>query len=243
MTTQIRALNQDVSIFSTQFNRFGIFAIGARATSIQLKNKDIIIVSPVPHTDKIGSYLASLGGKVAYLVAPDREHHLNLDAWSKIYPDAQLVAVSGVPEKHKDLKFLKVFGEKKYDDVALPWPGVKTAYFPGHVNKELALFHEPSKVLVEADLLFNLPAYEQYPNASSSAGLIGGWISPFRFLGAASGAHKFFNYYLAAQNKAQMITSLDEMRGWDFETIVPCHGEVITEKARDVWYDTFAWLF
>jgi hypothetical protein len=35
------------------------------------------------------------------------------------------------------------------------------SYFSGHRNKEVAYFHSASKTLIEADLLFNLPANEQ----------------------------------------------------------------------------------
>lgn len=246
MTTQIRSLSPDVSIFSTQFNRFGIFAIGARATALKLSNNDIVIVSAIAHTPKIASHLESMGGRVGYLVAPDREHHLQLEAWAKLYPTAKIVGVEGVPEKHPTLKFHKVFGEAAYDSVDVGWErDIQTQYFAGHVNKELALLHKKSKVLVEADLMFNLPAYEQYPHSAvgSGAGLIGGWLSPFRFLSATSGTHKFFNYYVAAKDKANMIAGLDAMRAWDFEKIVPCHGEVVEKDAKAVWYDSFSWLF
>ena len=33
--------------------------------------------------------------------------------------------------------------------------------FPAHVKKDIAFYHVPSKSLLEADLLFNLPAKEQ----------------------------------------------------------------------------------
>ena len=35
------------------------------------------------------------------------------------------------------------------------------SYFSGHESKEVAFLHKPSKTLIEADLLFNLPAKEQ----------------------------------------------------------------------------------
>jgi hypothetical protein len=41
------------------------------------------------------------------------------------------------------------------------------SYFSGYKNKDVAFFHKASKTLVEADLLFNLPPYEQ---VSASAG-------------------------------------------------------------------------
>lgn len=36
-----------------------------------------------------------------------------------------------------------------------------SSYFTGFKNKDVAFFHPASKSLIEADLLFNLPAREQ----------------------------------------------------------------------------------
>jgi len=36
-----------------------------------------------------------------------------------------------------------------------------SSYFSGHKNKDVAFFHQASKTLIQADLLFNLPPYEQ----------------------------------------------------------------------------------
>ena len=242
MTTHIRSLNPDISIFSTQFNRFGIIPIGARATAIKLSNSDIIVVSPIPHNEEIKRHLQGLG-KVAYLVAPDREHHIYLEQWSKLYPDAKIIGPKSLPSLDPNLKFHKVFGRDDHE--AGFEKEVKAQYFPGHVNEEIALLHIKSKVLVEADLMFNLPAYEQYPShpRGSHAGLLASLLSPMNFLKADSTSHKFFNYYLASKNRGEMIRSLDAMRDWEFETIVPCHGEVISKDAKGVWYDSFSWLF
>jgi len=46
---------------------------------------------------------------------------------------------------------------------------IKLHYFPGHVNKEIAVLHVPSKTLVEADLYFNLPPTEQYSKSTQSS--------------------------------------------------------------------------
>jgi hypothetical protein len=48
-------------------------------------------------------------------------------------------------------------------------PQLKLQYFPGHVNKEIAVLHMPTKTLVEADLYFNLPPTEQYSKTSQSS--------------------------------------------------------------------------
>lgn len=39
---------------------------------------------------------------------------------------------------------------------------VEIEYWDAHANRELALLHRPTRTLVEADVLFNLPAREQY---------------------------------------------------------------------------------
>jgi hypothetical protein len=45
---------------------------------------------------------------------------------------------------------------------------IKLQYFPGHTNKEVAVLHIPSRTLIQADLIFNLPCTEQYAKAHSS---------------------------------------------------------------------------
>lgn len=37
----------------------------------------------------------------------------------------------------------------------------RLSYFSGFKNKDVAFFHPASKTMIEADLLFNLPATEQ----------------------------------------------------------------------------------
>jgi hypothetical protein len=38
---------------------------------------------------------------------------------------------------------------------------LRSSYFSGFRNKEVAFLHSPSKTLIAADLIFNLPATEQ----------------------------------------------------------------------------------
>lgn len=42
-------------------------------------------------------------------------------------------------------------------------------FVDAHPNKELVFFHKTSKTLIEADLLFNLPATEQYSRTGIDA--------------------------------------------------------------------------
>jgi hypothetical protein len=42
---------------------------------------------------------------------------------------------------------------------------VQHCYFSGFANRDVAFFHPASKSLIQADLLMNMPAREQYANA------------------------------------------------------------------------------
>lgn len=240
--TSIRALNPEITIFSGPFNRFGLFKIGGRATAIKLQNSDVVIVSALKSCQKIQDTLSALG-TVKYLVAPDVEHHLNLEEYAKLYPSAKIIGVEGLPEKHPSLKFHKVFGDAKYDNVEIGWESeIDSCYFPGHANKELALLHKPTKTLIEADLVFNLPGLEQYHGSSSSAG-IAGMLSPFKYLSIHSKAHKTMTWNALAKDKKSFKASLTQVKAWDFTTIIPCHGEVIEGNAKALWDAHFLQFF
>ena len=91
-------------------------------------------------------------------------------------------------------------------------------------------------------MLFNLPGFEQYQGSSSSAGIMG-WLSPFKYLSAHSNLHRNFNWYVLGKDKKSFKASLVAMKGWDFTTIVPCHGEIIDQNAKSVWDNAFSHYF
>lgn len=240
--TTIRALNPDITIFSAPFNRFGVFKIGARSTAVKLQNTDVVVISAIKSSQEIKDTLSSLG-TVKYIVAPDAEHHLSLEEYAKLYPSAKLIGVEGLQEKHPDLKFHKIFGDSKYDTVQIGWESeIDTVYFPGHANKELAILHKPSKTLIEADLVFNLPGLEQYKGSSSSAG-VAGYLSPFKYLSISSNAHKTMTWNMLAKDKKSFKASLTQVKAWDFTTLVPCHGEVIEGNAKALWDAHYSQFF
>lgn len=174
-TLSIRALSPHITTLSVPFARGGLIKIGARATLIRLpRSNSVAVFSPVTLTPEVKSTLASLG-TVRYITATDIEHHIHLGAWHREYPDAKIIAPEGLPEKRKkqgneSVRFdvLGKAGEAKH--VEGGGLGVDeefdeefdACYVPGHANRELVFCFKREKTLVEADLLFNLPATEQY---------------------------------------------------------------------------------
>lgn len=130
-------------------------------------------------TEASKAKVAQMGGKVGYIVAPDIEHHIFLSEWAKNYPGAKLIGPEGLKEKRAQQKDEKI-GNDHFDVIFTRQNKGETRigddfdaeldyeYVDGHVNRELVFLYRPDKILIEADLMFNLPAREQYSRVPES---------------------------------------------------------------------------
>lgn len=111
-------------------------------------------------------------------------------------------------------------------------PEITPLFFAGHQNGEVAFLHAPSRTLVEADLLFNLPATEQYSRSARSPAvpLLGALFRPTGWLGA-------WLARLTATNKDEVRRDARVVAGWDFDRVIPCHG--VSGRLR---LDAMRWL-
>ncbi len=199
-----------------------------------------------------------MGGNVAYIVALDFEHHIFISEWAKAFPSAKIVGPEGLAEKRaKQAGSDPKIGDEKIDVIFTKENKRETRigadfdadfdyeYVDGHANLELVFFYRPDRVLIEADLFFNLPATEQYslvPEAekgsSFTARLFEGAQNP---QGGENKWMKRFTWHLLAKNRASFNDSLREILKWDFITLIPCHGDVIEGNAKEVFEKTFSW--
>lgn len=128
-----------------------------------------------------------------------------------------------------------------------------------HPNLDCAWFHRPSRTLIEADLLFTKMTAEQ----QATGGLFGMLTGKF---GPGTGLHKtmvkgFAKADLAcvlldvpaqvSSDKADpvVLALLSSFSGfaaasklvaaWDFDRLIPCHGEVIETGAKEAWTSTY----
>ncbi|KZS99071.1 hypothetical protein SISNIDRAFT_472105 [Sistotremastrum niveocremeum HHB9708] len=224
--TVIREVTRNVWTFSTPFARFGFFPIGGRSTAIKLRDGDIWVFASTPLNEPTKSKLDSIGA-VKYLVAPDGVHHLYINQFKEAYPNAKVLGVEPLVEKKKKegLIFDGVYGVDSAN--------TKYGYFSGHQNKDVAFMHNESKSLIVADLLFNLPPTEQYSQSSSSASL------PFvGSLGPFGSVHKRL-VSLVASDKAAMKKEATTVANWDFDRIIPCHGDVIETDGNKAWREAY----
>jgi hypothetical protein len=191
-------------------------------------------------------------GELKYITAPDIEHHISLGEWHKAYPNAKIIGPEGLPEKrakqkNEDVPFATVFtkanrGTVKVDDEFDR--EFNYEYMPSHMNKEIAFCHKPSKTLIEADVFFNLPATEQFSKSgeAANAGIL---TKLFIFLNNTNGntlaQKRFIWHVLSASDRKGFASSISKIDGWDFDTVVPCHGDVIETGGKGVFQRVFQW--
>ncbi len=131
----------------------GGLRIGTRTTVLRLDDGSVLLHGPGPLDAADHAAIRALG-PVAYLVAPNLEHHLYLRAAKDAFPDAAIVAVAGLAAKEPALRVDHVL------DGTLP-PALAGQLAVRRLDgapklDEHVLYHAASRTLIGADLVFNL---------------------------------------------------------------------------------------
>jgi len=228
--TVIREVAKDVWIFSRPFARFGLIPVGGRSTAIRLTGGGVWVLASTPLDDETKAKLDELG-QVKYIVNPDIVHHLFLPEFKKAYPEAKLLGVEETLHRSVDktLKFDGVWGKDPPDTTYGFEDDIQSCFFSGYKNKDVAFFHPKTKTLVQADLLLNLPAYEQYSKSK---------VPVFGNLKPSSWAHQQIVGSLG-MDKVAMKRDATTVANWDFERIIPCHGDVIEKNGNEAWREAY----
>lgn len=245
----IRQISPSITTFTVPFERGGIIKFGGRATSVKLQNGKLAVFSPVSLSDEVKAEVQRQGGEVGYIVAPDIEHHLHLTAWKAAFPRAQIIAPDGLREKRAtsnpkgDIPFDFIIS-RSTTAAELPEDFAKeflVEFFDAHANKEIAFLYQPEKTLIQADLVFNTPAYEAYGEAANT-GIATKLFNKFvgSTAGAAKGQQRFL-WWAVAKDRASFARSAKVVNAWDFERIIPCHGDVIESGGKGTYQKLFGW--
>ena len=238
----IRQLNSSVTTFSAPFLRSGA-EIGVRMSAIKLANGDLVLYNPTLLDGETKAKLDELG-TVKYIVAPNLVHHSFVDAYPGVYTGVHLIGPEGMSDKKK-----LAFTEIKDATTQIGWGSeLQYQYFGDFGQKEIMLFHQPTKTLFVADMLWNLPATEQYarvadktraPANHSSFSLqhaVDHHLHPDGWLGKA------LQWAANKQTDATEAGLKRVMYEWQPSTIVPEHGDVITAGTNEKLQSTFAWV-
>ncbi|KAF8882181.1 hypothetical protein CPB84DRAFT_1827901 [Gymnopilus junonius] len=234
--TVIREVTRGVWTFSRPFARFGLWPIGGRSTAIKLQDGGVWILASTPLDTETKSKLDELG-TIKFIVGADAVHHLFLSDYKKTYPNAKLIAPEAAIAHHddKDLVFdgacnFSLFGSVWGRDPFNTHMVLRMSYFSGFKNKDVAFLHKASKSLIQADLLMNLPPTEQYSKSKPPSSL-------FKFnIGPSSSWLYPRAVWSLGEDKEAMRRDAKIVSGWDFNRIIPCHGDVIETNAKGLEY-------
>jgi hypothetical protein len=214
-------------------------------------------VSPVALTPEVKAKVTEMGGKVAYIIAPDIEHHIFITEWAKEYPEAKIIGPEGLQEKREKAtderigkeKFAFIYTPENHEDNNIDKDfadNFEVEYVAPHPNKEIVLYYKPEKMLIEADLVFNMPCIEQYSRVSDEVknanGLANRLFAGLQSTeGEAKGVKRLLWYGMSSSNRPSFNASIQRIDTWDFDTLIPCHGETIQGGAKEFFRKVFDW--
>lgn len=249
----IRDVTPTITTLSVPFLRFGRLKIGGRGTLVKLQTGNVAVFSPVAFTPDVKAKVQSMG-PIKYIVAPDIEHHIFISTWAAEYPEAEIIAMEGLPEKReadpatKGTKFTHIFSQRNKLDMHITPEfdeEFSYEYFHSHVNKELVFLHKPTRTMIQADLLFNLPATEQYSQTGLNArsGILTKLFgSIMNTRGDMIWQRRFLWYMAGGKDRPGFAESAKRTKSWDFDRIIPCHGDVIETGGKSIFDKATAWF-
>lgn len=254
----------NVVTFSVPFLRFGKVPIGGRGTLVKLSSGALAVFSPVALTPEAKAKVESLGGRVRYIIALDIEHHIFVSEWAKAYPEASIIGPEGLPEKRAKMRssnpeansnvgdedFATVFTKQNKREVKISPEfdaDFEYEFVDSHPNKELVFFYKhDGGVLIEADLMFNLPAVEQYSRVpeserpKNSAGIIAKVFMALQSTeGDAKWQKRFLWHAISRGDRTGFNDSMRRIGGWEFDHIIPCHGETVVGGGKALFAKVF----
>ena len=195
----------------------GLIPIPVRMTVIRLADGQLILHSPAPITRDLRDELDALG-PVGFIVVPEAHGRFAGEA-ARAYPSARLLAAPGAPSRRRTVRF----HDSLADDPPAAWAGqVESRLVQGFRLHEVVLFHRPSRTLVITDLCFNI---QRAPSRVA------------RLFFRANGMWQYFGpsrliRHLTVSDRADFEQSLEQVLQWDFERVVPGHGDVLEHGGR-----------
>ena len=127
----------------------GGLRISSRMTVVRFRNNKLWLHSPVPLSAEVRAQLSSLG-EVAYVVAPNKLHHLFVGDCMAAFPQAKLFGAPGLSEKRTDLKGMQELSPT----IESEWQEELDQVFFGGIpfGNETVWYHKLSRTVILTDV-------------------------------------------------------------------------------------------
>lgn len=224
----------DVSLWvAEQPLRYAGFEMGRRMAVVRLTGDRLLVHSPVELRGPVRKELDELGEVSFVLPASILHGHLHMEQFREAYPHARLFGVPGLERKRPDLRFDSELGESPDPE----WSDeLDQKRFEGHrvagrVLNEVELFQRQTRTLITGDLCFNIG-----PDWPLKTRLLAWGPRMRRRLGPTTA------FRLGIRDRQAARRSVERILEWDFDRLLPGHGEIVESGARDAFRRDFGWL-
>jgi hypothetical protein len=226
-SSTLRALAADLWVVERPQRFYGL-EVGTRMTVMRLVDGSLLLHSPVRLEPRLCAELDAIG-RVRFVVAPNRVHHLYAGRVVDAYPDARLWVAPGLERKRPDLVYAAVLG----DDAPREWAGqVDQVFFRGRpYESEVVFFHRPSRTLILCDLAFNFGPRAARPTR---------WLMRLLRSYGRFGPSTLDPWLIRDRNAAR--ASLERILAWDFDRVVVAHGDVLEHGGHEAFRHGYRWL-
>jgi hypothetical protein len=201
--------------------------LGTRMTIIDLDGQGSLFVhSPIKLSEQLKNEIDALG-KIKYVVAPNKWHHLSIGEFKAVYPSAKFYCAQGLEKKRSDFCFEAVIGH----DQNYPWNEAL-----GHklvegvpIFNEIVFFHHQTKTLIVTDLATHI--------CESSSFFTRTILKLLGSYGQFGWAKLEKLYYV--RNRKAFKASVENILRWDIERILLTHGAPITFGGKELLKKAF----
>lgn len=201
-----------------------------RMTVVRLSNRRLWVCSPIRLDPELEKAVGTLG-TVAYLVSPNKLHHLFLGDWAKAWPGARLYASPGLAKRRKDLHFDEELG----DLAPAEWADEidQVVVRGSFAMEEVLFFHRASRTLIVTDLVQKFEP-ERLTRGQRFLMRVDG------MLGQSGSTPR--EWRLSFWNRRAARRAVKTALEWNPERVVLAHGAWIEKEGRAGFERSLGWL-
>ncbi|WP_137290092.1 DUF4336 domain-containing protein [Natronorubrum halophilum] len=207
---------------------FGV-DIGRIMSVMRLSSGGLFVQSPAELTPELKSALDDLG-EVRFVAPASKLHgHVYMEQYAAAYPDVELLAAPGLAARRTDLQFDHLLG-----DTPDPRWGtdIDQVAVVGHRwLTEIAYFHRPSRTLILGDVGFHIGEHSPLTTR-----LVARALRIYERIGPP------IELRLTIANEASFRRSIRDVLAWDFDRVIPGHGEIVDSGGKAAVLEGYDWL-
>lgn len=220
----IRKISTRMWVHDASMPMMGI-RLPLRMTIVKLADDGLWLGNPTPHNQQIQNRIASMGD-VRFIVACSNGHNLFLEDWQKAFPGAGVFVASGIPKRRPNLKGYTLLRDLE----ETPWrQDLEMIAMDGAPFwDEHMFYHAKSRTLLVTDFFQNYTGVSQKGIGVLVSKLL---LEPLGFKGKCLAPPLKTRF--GAKDHEALRASLDRLWELDIECIVPAHGAIFENGAKE----------